>query len=130
MERVDYTKRIPSNRGNIEYANTRVPENYDRGQIARHQFNVAKNQLVDFDRNITGIGAFADKLGNFYNARNQYSDDNDLGMDFTFDNSTLVAKKSVISIIASVRLPGVITEGQLTIKGTRVPVSSRFPLPP
>ena len=86
MERVDYTKRIPSNRGNIEYANTRVPENYDRGQIARHQFNVAKNQLVDFDRNITGIGAFADKLGNFYNARNQYSDDNDLGMDFTFEN--------------------------------------------
>ncbi len=86
MERVDYTKRIPSNRKNIEYANTRVPENYDRNQIARHQFNVAKNQLVDFDRNYSGIGAFADKLGNFYSARNQYSKDNDLGMDFTFEN--------------------------------------------
>ncbi len=86
MERVDYTKRIPSNRSNVEYANTRVPENYDRGQIARHQLNVAKNQLVDFDRNYTGIAAFADKLGNFYNKRNQYSDDNDLGMDLTFQN--------------------------------------------
>lgn len=86
MERVDYTKRIPSNRKNVEYANTRVPENYDRDQIARHQFNVAKNKLVDFDRNYSGIGAFTDKLGNFYSARNQYSDDNDLGMDFTFQN--------------------------------------------
>jgi len=86
MERVDYTNRIPSNRKNVEYANTRVPENYDRNQIARHQLNVAKNKLVDFDRNYTGIGAFADKLGNFYSARNQYSKDNDLGMDFTFEN--------------------------------------------
>jgi hypothetical protein len=86
MERVDYTKRIPSNRKNIEYANTRVPENYDRNQIARHQFNVAKNQLVDFDRNYTGIGAFTDKLVDFYNTRNQYSKDNDLGMDFTLQN--------------------------------------------
>lgn len=86
MERVDYTKRIPSNRSNVEYANTRVPENYDRNQIARHQLNVAKNKLVDFDRNYTGIAAFTDKLGNFYNKRNQYSKDNDLGMDFTFQN--------------------------------------------
>ena len=69
MERVDYTNRIPSNRKNVEYANTRVPENYDRNQIARHQLNVAKNKLVDFDRNYTGIAAFADKLGNFYNKR-------------------------------------------------------------
>jgi hypothetical protein len=86
MERADYTKRIPSNRSNVEYANTRVPENYDRRQIARHQLNVAKNQLVDFDRNYTGIAAFADKLDNFYNKRNQYSDDNDLGMDSLFKN--------------------------------------------
>ena len=86
METVDYTRRIPSNRKNIEYANTRVPENYDRNQIARHQLNVAKNKLVDFDRNYTGIGAFADKLGNLYNKRNQYSEDNDLGMDWTFEN--------------------------------------------
>ena len=86
MERVDYTKRIPSNRGNIEYANTRVPENYDKQQRLRHEINVAKNQLVDFDRNVTGIGAFADKLGNFYNVRNQYNKDNDLGLDFTLQN--------------------------------------------
>ena len=42
----------------------------------------------------------------------------------------LVGKKSAMSISASVRLPGSIIEGQFTISGTRVPVSSSRPLPP
>ena len=69
MEKVDYTRRIPSNRRNIEYANTRVPENYDRMQQGRHFLNQAKNKIKSFDRNVTGIGAFANKGFDFLNAR-------------------------------------------------------------
>ena len=71
MEKVDYTNRISNNRRNIEYANTRVPENYDRMQQGRHFLNQAKNKIKSFDRNVTGIGAFANKGFDFLNARKE-----------------------------------------------------------
>ena len=79
MEKVDYTKRIPSNRRNIEAANRMVHADYDRGAKRRHRLQELKNKAVAFDRKNTGIAQFAGNVKDFYSARNQYSKDKGLG---------------------------------------------------
>ena len=67
MEKVDYTKRIPNNRRNIEIANTRPgAKNYDR-----NYYKEGIDTIQNFDRKVTGIESFFNKGFNFLNARKE-----------------------------------------------------------
>jgi len=79
VETVDYTKRIPSNRRNIEAANRMVHADYDRGAQRRHQLQQLKNRAVAFDRRHTGIAQFARDVGKFQKAQEKYRTDKGLG---------------------------------------------------
>jgi len=79
MEKVDYTKRIPSNRRNIEAANRMVHADYDRGAQARHKLQELKNKAVGFDRRNTGIAQFARNVGKFQQAGKKYRTEQGLG---------------------------------------------------